>query len=322
MSRGVRDFYTIQEVSKKLNSTEKHLYKLASEKRLMSCKAENKTVFDKEEIDRIEELLKDTYSYKEIVEIVRNETGFKNVVPETVKKYMELHFGLNLNPLNAKDYRLYKKDKPQLVQVIKENYRELKREEDVLTSVIRQWKDELGIIDDGLNNKKYYDFTFLKEYSRQHSLSVLRDNKSVLTHIWTVCKEQGIPLLTDRRFSNVYLAVTDFREDQQYYEKRKNFDPDIYYSNAEVKEMFGIVNTDGLAEYANAFQVKGKLYFSKEKINELKFIQENTVTKKEVMEKYDIPHSTMMRYIDKLGCIWQAKNAEFGNHFVHSLARL
>jgi len=310
MNKGLNElkYYTLEEASQKLNSTEKHLYKLASEKRLKSYRNEQKTVFDKEEVDSIQALLNDTYSYKEIVEIVRNETEFKNIVPDTVKRYMDKYFGLIPNPLNGKDYRFFKKDKPKLVQLISENYTEQRSEKDVLKSVLSQWKEEIDYLDNAIGTDEFYDFNFLKDYSKQNASTNLGDNKRVLQHILKVCQEQGIKWRTNRSLTNIYVAVIDFEKYEAFYDNLKTFDPEQYYTSTEVKEMFGIVNTEGIADYANAIKVNGKLYFDKKKIDELKYVQENTVTKLELMKKYDIPSNSLQRLINKLGVKFIPKN--------------
>lgn len=301
------NLYTIEEASQKLSCTEKHLYKLASEQRLKSYRIERKTFFDKEEVDNIQALLQDTYSYQEIVAIVRNESNHDNITQTTIKNYIEKHFGLILNPLNGKDFRLYKKDKPKLIELINKNYKEPRSEKDVLKEVLKPFIAEVNYIESDVIDD-YYDFHFLKDYSKRNALYQLGDNKRTLQHILMVCNEQGVKWFTNRSLNNVYIAKADFEKYKAYYDKVKNFDPEQYYTNTEVKEMFGIMNTDRIAEYANAFKVKNKLYFDKKKIDELKYVQENTITNSELMEKYNISSKSLKNLMKKLGIKYIPKN--------------
>ncbi|UOR10656.1 hypothetical protein [Halobacillus amylolyticus] len=295
----VEKYYSLKEASEVLNARVQQLKTLISQGRLKNYKFGHKTYLGKKEIDNISSLLKDTYSFRELLSIVRDEMNHDNFEPSTLKYYIINNFELTSNPINGKDYRFYKADKLELIQVIKNKYKVVKRGSETISDFLAENKSLINVINT-IDFNGFYDFNFLREFIKTNYYNSLVTYLKALKHIFNVCPENDVLLYSTNDLDNIYIRKEDLSIIKDYYDSINNFNKEDYYTKAEVQKMFDLGNTDRIAKLSNAEKVRGMWYFDKEAINKTKKLKEETILKGDARSYYGVPQTTFSRLLKKL----------------------
>lgn len=297
--------YNLEQACDILQISHKRLYSLASSGRIKSYR-DDKTTFDKVAIDAIAALLIDTYSFKEVVKFVVEQPNLLDIHTATVMNYMK-KFDVIINPMNGKDTRFYKSNMDKLISLLNENYKgkvtkKLMEKESGRRSLFQLRIDNYrGVV--YLSEEMQgdvYNFEFLQKYTKDRTLTTFKNIDRFLRYMLNVCKEQKIEWYTNANHSDIYIKKSDFPAYKNHYKNIKQFNSNDYYRTDEVKSIFGIASTDGVAKFANSIKVSGLVYFEKEKIDELIKVIGNTVTTNEIQEIYNIPTTTFYRLLESL----------------------
>ncbi|MGN7765529.1 helix-turn-helix domain-containing protein [Paenibacillus sp. 22594] len=299
MSEMISEFYTSEEASEILDVSVPHLLTCSRTNRLKSQKEAQKVLFYKQEIDDLKILLSETFSYKELVNIIQKETKNHFLSQTTVKSYaLNNNFKFIPNPLNGKDFRFYKKDIHNFLSLFLVNYKPKNSLYEVISTFVGEYKNEFTVIE---SSRGYHNYQYIKEYCQANALMPLDSSERVLNYIRMVCKEQNISYYCNSLKNDIYIAKNEFSKFEEYHSFLRSINLESYYTNEEIKEMFQLVNTDRIAKYANAFKFKNKLYFEKSKVDEVKSLKDNTIERTKAVEILGIDVSSVTVHMRKLG---------------------
>ncbi|MGI2295967.1 hypothetical protein [Paenibacillus sp. GXUN7292] len=265
----------------------------------------------KSDVDKLVEFIESTYGFQEVVQLVRKEEQLADISQHSVMNYMK-KFEIFPNPLHGKDTRLRKEDFDELCNLLLNNFKskvtkkKLSQQGETqrgrrskFQQRIDKHKGQILYLSDADKNN-VFDFSFLEEYTKERTPTLMRSLDSLLRYMIGVCKEQEIQWLTNKSHSEIYIQKDDFKKYEKHFENVRVFNPDDYYTTQNIKDMFRITNYESIAKYAGSITVSGKVYIEKTKVDVLKKILDETVVTADIQEMFDIPTTTFARLMKSL----------------------
>src|SRR5699024_6624769 len=189
--------------------------------------------------------------------------------------------------------------KDQFVKYVTENYIPKKRIDDFSIVFLKHGdKKNLKYIEKLSKKDELIDKAILGKWYREKYIlntSKSRNFSHLVSHVIFICKESNIEWFTNNRFNNIYV----YKKDKSKYLQHYDFMKDVvtsgdYYTNQEVQKLFGIYNTDSVANYAGATTFGQKRFIKKDKTDELYSISENTKFVAELTNELGLSRSAVL----------------------------
>lgn len=257
----------------------------------------NKTYFKKKEVDEISKYLDESYSIKEVTEIIKEKMKYDKLNIETLR---EIANKLNITFDNIyfnKSKRIMKNNIDVLIDYFETKYRPREKKENV--SWLEKFiKVEYFIIETNLNENLVGQDELKRLYYKYTKIKSTMFNKTLIG----ILNKAKINLYMNKSKNYFYISVNDYERYKNYLKQNLlNIDKmEDCYTQDEIKI---ILEREYIAEVIKdlpKLKIGSRVYIKKEIINELAVLKNSLIGTSELIEYLGVTTSSLYRSFDNL----------------------